>query len=532
MFDRAPKIDKVFRRYPRAPVFARLAEQFLLRGRVQRAQSLCEQGCERFPAYPTGFIVLSRCYARQKLWEEARTALDRALRLDPDNPAGYQRLATAYRELRNDTLALKCLERAAALDPLSETLRSELASLARTVRQPAAATAATVPPPAAADVEEANEEQPVDEPFAQVVSQPEWDETPEEDRVDRPAAEAVIDQPAAEAAHDLAGPGSVAAADTDAPEVPAAEVQAPDSEAPGDDAGLEAPAEAGTRPEAITAPQGDKAQAAEVQVPESEDPGPIPDKSAASKAEVVAEPEAVEDDEVAALGAGLFDDDFDSDSPAPSRSAPPPAPQSGVASGVEALRADDVAEPAPQEVTVETAAEAPREAEPLPVELLDVPELDATDEMDVDTEDVAEPTAPFAEPGTVAEPEMAAAPQRDARAQNTSTENTAAASTAAASTGAARLPQRRGAELAELLREFRDDPGDNDEPGQQTGQAEVQAGPVATVTLAALYAEQGYQDQALDVYRRVLQLDPANETARRGAEALTHTAAGSNTGAI
>ncbi|MDP6019237.1 MAG: tetratricopeptide repeat protein, partial [Candidatus Latescibacteria bacterium] len=91
MFDRAPKLEKAFRRYPQTPLFARLADHFLRRGRLMQAQALCEEGCERFPAYPTGFIVLSRCFERQRMWEEARIALDRSLRLDPDNPAAYRR---------------------------------------------------------------------------------------------------------------------------------------------------------------------------------------------------------------------------------------------------------------------------------------------------------------------------------------------------------------------------------------------------------------------------------------------------------
>ena len=151
MFERAPKLENTFRRYPQAPLFARLADHYLRKGKLMRAQALCEEGSDRFPSYPTGFFVLSRCYERQRMWEEARTALDHGLRLDPDNPAGYRRLAHVYREMGNETLALKCLERAAALDPLSETLGFELEQMLTAVRNGArrgtVASVAEVPAP-------------------------------------------------------------------------------------------------------------------------------------------------------------------------------------------------------------------------------------------------------------------------------------------------------------------------------------------------------------------------------------------------
>ena len=48
-------------------------------------------------------------------------------------------------------------------------------------------------------------------------------------------------------------------------------------------------------------------------------------------------------------------------------------------------------------------------------------------------------------------------------------------------------------------------------------------GPVPTVTLARLYAGQGFPERALEIYRWVLSADPGNQEARRDAEALTAT---------
>lgn len=118
MADRLYKLEKAYRQNPEAPLFARLADQYLSRGMVFRALDICEEGCERFPDYTTGFLILSRCYEARDDFEAARKAMGRALRLDPENPGGFKRLSKIYQNLGNSELALKSLEQAARLDPL------------------------------------------------------------------------------------------------------------------------------------------------------------------------------------------------------------------------------------------------------------------------------------------------------------------------------------------------------------------------------------------------------------------------------
>ena len=111
--------------------FARLADGYLKRGKVLHALDLCREGCEDFPTYAAGHSVLSRCYERRGELEKARTALDRALRLDPENPKGFFRLSRLYGEMGIVTLALKSIQQAAVLDPFSEEIASQLERLQR-----------------------------------------------------------------------------------------------------------------------------------------------------------------------------------------------------------------------------------------------------------------------------------------------------------------------------------------------------------------------------------------------------------------
>lgn len=122
MADPITKLEKAFRRDPHFPHFARLADLYLKRGRIERALALCQQGCEDFPDYATGFIVLSKCYEKQGDLKQAHEAMGQALRRDPQNPSGYKRLAHLSEQLGRTPLALQSLRQAADLDPFDASL--------------------------------------------------------------------------------------------------------------------------------------------------------------------------------------------------------------------------------------------------------------------------------------------------------------------------------------------------------------------------------------------------------------------------
>ena len=134
MADRLAKLEKAYRQNPDSPLFARLADLYLKRGKAESALEVCLQGCQDFPEYATGFLVLAKCYEASGAVEEERDALDQALRIDPVNPKGYERLSTIYCELGVPTLALKTLQQAAVLDPFAEELPSRMDELTYKVR--------------------------------------------------------------------------------------------------------------------------------------------------------------------------------------------------------------------------------------------------------------------------------------------------------------------------------------------------------------------------------------------------------------
>ena len=144
MADPITKLEKAFRLDPGFPHFARLADLYLKRGRMEQALALCQKGCESFPDYATGFIVLSKCHEKRGDLKGAHEAMEQALRLDPENPSGYKHLAHLFEQLGLTPRVLQSLRQAAALDPFD-------ASLAEPIDRLASQAAPDAPTPEAGD---------------------------------------------------------------------------------------------------------------------------------------------------------------------------------------------------------------------------------------------------------------------------------------------------------------------------------------------------------------------------------------------
>ena len=131
------KLEKALRRDPDSPRFARLADLYLERGRIERAIDLCQKGCASFPDYATGFIVLSKCYEKRGDLEQACEAMGQALQIDPENPSGHKHLAHLFERLGAEPLALQSLRQAAYFDPFDTSLAEQIDRFARQTHQEA-----------------------------------------------------------------------------------------------------------------------------------------------------------------------------------------------------------------------------------------------------------------------------------------------------------------------------------------------------------------------------------------------------------
>jgi tetratricopeptide (TPR) repeat protein len=126
-------------------IFILAAEGFEADGRVEEAIALLRQATDEAPEGAEGWRRLGGALARHGQLPEARTALDAALRIDP-NVYWTQYMAGVVSARMNDFDAAEgYYRRATALDPSQSEPRAALEAIAE-YRQNLAEAAATAPP--------------------------------------------------------------------------------------------------------------------------------------------------------------------------------------------------------------------------------------------------------------------------------------------------------------------------------------------------------------------------------------------------
>ena len=125
------KLESICRKNPTSILFARLADEMLRSGNVDRATEICRKGLRYRPFYPTGHLVLGRCHLAAERLGEARQALYDTLALDPDNPAAYWLLGRIERRMGLEEQALQRFRCAGVVDPLSRMLVTEIGAVAQ-----------------------------------------------------------------------------------------------------------------------------------------------------------------------------------------------------------------------------------------------------------------------------------------------------------------------------------------------------------------------------------------------------------------
>ena len=512
MFGRLSKIERAYRRYPSAPLFARFAETCLGQGDTERALAVCLEGCERFPDYPTGFYLLGRCYQALGELEEARSALDRSLRLDAENPRGFEMLAAVYADLGIATLALKCMEEAARLDPFDEVIAGRLQQLtAQEPPRPAPAELTEVLPVPAAD--DSSQEPPLEVAAVIAVERsPQAETLRDEDLRDEDLRdedlrdedlrdEDLRDEDLRDEDDENAPAGietgkesvddddvAVAQIPEDVEPTAAEETKMPDSVP---DLVLEPEPEPEIESEAavsvpVDEPFGELRDLpeweAETAAPEPafvDDPAPRPAS--------MPEPEPDSSDEVAALGAELFGDEL----PEPAAAVPPatassPYPLPGPTEGSDSVSPD----------TGSRTGARGQEGSAL---------SDDGDDVADDGDDALVETP--VTPATVVAPAPAA--QQPARASGIVEEETVDDTSRPVS----RFSRHGDSDMIDLLREF--DCTEDD----RAADADLPT-PIPTTTLAELYCVQGFVDRAIETYRQMLRAQPDNEAAKTRLTAL------------
>ena len=95
-------LNKFYQKNPNSIAFAYLGSRLIDKGEYQEAIDLCREGVQRHPQYAFGHYILGMAYYHLKNYNEAKKELEFSLSYDPATPKGWEMLS-AVNEILNLT---------------------------------------------------------------------------------------------------------------------------------------------------------------------------------------------------------------------------------------------------------------------------------------------------------------------------------------------------------------------------------------------------------------------------------------------
>jgi tetratricopeptide (TPR) repeat protein len=177
-----PEIERLSERLakdPKSLVFSSLANAYRKNSMVDEAIEILQKGLEIHPNYASARIVLGKCYVDKRMYELAKEQFKKALENDPQNVVVLESLARVYKTLNQYNDAFEIFKRLLDLDPLNENFEREVEELKGLVKDISGsseqyASFQTIPSQAAVE-QKSEEEKPAPEPEPKSQPEPESD---------------------------------------------------------------------------------------------------------------------------------------------------------------------------------------------------------------------------------------------------------------------------------------------------------------------------------------------------------------------
>jgi tetratricopeptide (TPR) repeat protein len=124
-------IDDLLKQFAENPrrVFARLANEYRKRGELDSAIEICRSHVPLQPGYISGHIVLGQALYESGSLEEARSAFETALALDPENLIALRHMGDIARSTGGTESARGWYRQLLEIDPQNEEVAAQLESL-------------------------------------------------------------------------------------------------------------------------------------------------------------------------------------------------------------------------------------------------------------------------------------------------------------------------------------------------------------------------------------------------------------------
>jgi tetratricopeptide (TPR) repeat protein len=522
----SPRIDELRKKFEENPrrYFAPLANEYRKAGDIEQAIAICREYLPQQPGHMSGHIVYGQALYEARQFDEAKTVFETALSLDPENLIALRHLGDIALILGDSAGARTWYSRVLEADPRNEEIQAQLANLDQ-----AAAVAAAAPTPQSATtvvvhaVTKPVSAEPATTEIPAVPSAPIPDSfgtapTVEVVRNSEPEPAAPFIEKSTDA--DMPVTGTHASSEPPHPGPSITDVKtteigthaAPAATAPGfqPNAPTEAPpidsfSLEGLETTSFVPPTVAPQAVPDLIVTETALPDPITE---APRAEPAAAAETPRSEAAVAAETPPSEPAVAAETP---RSEPAVAPETPRSEPVMA------AETSRSEPAVAEAAATPVAAETPSNPTADIPLLDLGEPLPA--AGASEPSRPA--PPVTRAPVASEPPPTAVAPAPVSSEPPAAVAPPAPEPSAPPTSPDAPSDLAFI---GMDAPADA--PSASEPVAAAESGPFVTETMAELYLKQGHRDEALKVYRALLEHRPGDAALRARIDALTPAPAG------
>jgi hypothetical protein len=126
------RLDELERKFAENPrrYFAPLANEHRKSGDLATAIAICREQLARYPGHMSGHVVLGQALYESRQPDEARTAFERALALDPENLIALRHLGDIARDRGDGVAARAWYQRVLEADPRNDDIAAQLQRLA------------------------------------------------------------------------------------------------------------------------------------------------------------------------------------------------------------------------------------------------------------------------------------------------------------------------------------------------------------------------------------------------------------------
>ena len=115
------KLEEILKQDPASKFFCSLAQIYLSKGEVGKAEKLCLEGLIYNPSHSQAYVILAEIYKTQGQVKKAIKCLNKAKEFNPDNPNIYKNLAEIHRKNNDMEKTLNAYKMVSFLKPGDKT---------------------------------------------------------------------------------------------------------------------------------------------------------------------------------------------------------------------------------------------------------------------------------------------------------------------------------------------------------------------------------------------------------------------------